>query len=175
MSASKGGAKGTDLPSEEDKKVSLSLDDANLTSNVGTTLYVAPEVLQSHSGRYTNKVDMYSLGIILFEMIYPLQTGMERVHVLQDLRGASIKLPTSLDAKQYAHQITLIKSFLSHNPHERPAALDVLQSDLLPPRSEEDYIQQALRTIANPNTPYYTKLMHALFSRQTGDLFFLIG
>ena len=156
---------------EKGHAASLSLDDSNLTSNVGTTLYVAPEVLQSDTGRYTNKVDMYSLGVILFEMIHPLQTGMERVHVLQDLRSPQIKLPKELDRKAFAGQISLIQSFLSHNPHERPAALDVLQSDFLPPRSEEDYIQQALRTIANPNTPYYTKLMHALFSRQIGTSF----
>lgn len=30
-----------------------------------------------------DQVDLYSLGIILFEMCYPLSTGMERVEVMK--------------------------------------------------------------------------------------------
>ena len=40
--------------------------------------------------RYTEKVDLYSLGIIFFEMCYkPLETTMERVKVLGNLRTVS--------------------------------------------------------------------------------------
>ena len=36
--------------------------------------------------QYSHKVDIYSLGIILFEMLVPFSTQMERVTVLSDLR-----------------------------------------------------------------------------------------
>ena len=44
------------------------------------------------------KVDIYSLGVMFFEMCYPpLPTGMERVKVLTALREPSIALPEDFD------------------------------------------------------------------------------
>ena len=60
-----------------------------MTGKVGTTLYVAPELGKAASVRvkYSQKVDLYSLGIIFFEMCYkPLTTSMERARVLGSLR-----------------------------------------------------------------------------------------
>jgi translation initiation factor 2-alpha kinase 4 len=45
---------------------------------------------------YNEKVDIYSLGIIFFEMCHPpLLTGMERIKVLSSLRLPEIVLPVS--------------------------------------------------------------------------------
>ena len=68
----------------------------SMTGKVGTTLYVAPELEKRCGGRvkYSQKVDLYSLGIIFFEMCYkPLTTSMERVEVLGNLRTVSACLP----------------------------------------------------------------------------------
>ena len=64
----------------------------SLTGKVGTALYVSPELGNNTQTRvkYTQKVDLYSLGIIFFEMCYrPLSTSMERVKVLGNLRTVS--------------------------------------------------------------------------------------
>jgi translation initiation factor 2-alpha kinase 4 len=54
-----------------------SLHDESLTVGVGTPFYLAPE--QNKVGtHYNQKVDIYSLGIIFFEMCYPFSTAMER-------------------------------------------------------------------------------------------------
>jgi translation initiation factor 2-alpha kinase 4 len=82
--------RGGDMASAD---VSLVADESvagdDLTGQIGTALYIAPEI--SSSGRvtsYTQKVDIYSLGIIFFEMCHPpLQTGMERIKVLTSLRS----------------------------------------------------------------------------------------
>ncbi|KAJ1992288.1 eukaryotic translation initiation factor 2-alpha kinase [Dimargaris cristalligena] len=140
----------------------------SMTSDIGTTLYVAPEVTQSLKGggsRYNQKVDMYSLGIIFFEMCYPLQTGMERVKVLHDLRRAEVVFPSEFPDHHLANQRRIIEWLLKHNPRDRPTSLELFQSDYLPPRMEDDYIQECVRTIANPNTPYYNRLMSALFDQ----------
>ena len=68
----------------------------SMTGKVGTTLYVAPELEKRSGGRvkYSQKVDLYSLGIIFFEMCYkPFTTSMERVKVLGNLRTVSAGLP----------------------------------------------------------------------------------
>lgn len=37
--------------------------------------------LQIHGSSYSHKVDIFSLGLILFELLYPFGTQMERVRV----------------------------------------------------------------------------------------------
>ena len=68
----------------------------SVAGEVGSTLYTAPEVGKRFGGRmkYSQKVDLYSLGIIFFEMCYkPFTTSMERVKVLGNLRTVSACLP----------------------------------------------------------------------------------
>lgn len=36
---------------------------------------------QIHGNNYSHKVDIFSLGLILFELLYPFGTQMERVRV----------------------------------------------------------------------------------------------
>jgi serine/threonine protein kinase len=38
-------------------------------------------VFQIHGNNYSHKVDIFSLGLILFELLYPFSTQMERVRV----------------------------------------------------------------------------------------------
>ncbi|KAJ8787987.1 hypothetical protein J1605_005645 [Eschrichtius robustus] len=52
---------------------------ARHTGQVGTKLYMSPE--QIHGNNYSHKVDIFSLGLILFELLYPFGTHMERVRV----------------------------------------------------------------------------------------------
>ena len=63
-----------------------------MTGKVGSTLYAAPELGNGASVRvkYSQKVDLYSLGIIFFEMCSkPFSTKMERIDVLNNLKTVS--------------------------------------------------------------------------------------
>ncbi|KAF9969485.1 hypothetical protein BGZ73_008146 [Actinomortierella ambigua] len=142
-------------------------DGQSLTTGVGTVFYVSPEVLHGGANgmRYNQKVDMYSLGIIFFEMCYPLSTGMERAITLRNLQQPEIIFPEGFPMDKMAAQAQIIRKLLNHNVKERPTSLELLQSDLLPPKMEDEYIQECVRTIANPNTPYYHRLMSALFAQ----------
>ena len=54
------------------------------------------------------KVDIYSLGIIFFEMCYkPLPTGMERVQVLGQLRLKEINFPEDFDQIHLQNQVNV--------------------------------------------------------------------
>lgn len=47
----------------------------SFTKDVGTASYVAPEVRSAGNGKYNEKADMFSLGVILLEMNMAFATG----------------------------------------------------------------------------------------------------
>lgn len=75
------------------------------TKEVGTTLYMSPE--QSDGRMYDYKVDIYSLGIILFELLVPFSTAMERIKTLTDLK--SLKFPDGFASKYPAEVISNVE------------------------------------------------------------------
>lgn len=58
---------------------------AKHTQQVGTHLYMSPEQLQGR--QYSYKVDIYSLGLILFELLMVFSTEMERIATIKMLRS----------------------------------------------------------------------------------------
>lgn len=91
--------------------------------------------------------------------------------------------PVFPDCFQEAHprQSQIICWLLQADPSARPSALELLQSSLLPPKLEDEYMKDAMRyhfgvtrvagfangsyrTIANPNTPFYHRLLAELFN-----------
>lgn len=78
---------------------------------VGTALYVAPELRVGGAACYNQKADVYSLGVILFEMFHaPFGTGAERIAVLMRLRRPEIALPESFLVEQNDKQLYLLRS-----------------------------------------------------------------
>lgn len=47
---------------------------------LGTSFYISPE--QNRKGSYNEKVDVYALGVVYFEMNCPFGTEMERSQVI---------------------------------------------------------------------------------------------
>ena len=142
--------------------VNESVDEtSDLTGQIGTTLYVAPEINSGRVVHYTQKVDIYSLGIIFFEMCYPLSTGMERVTKITKLRTADIEVPTDSDTILTSIQINIIKWLLNHDPAKRPNSQELLQSDYLPPpQVEETELKEMIRhTLNNPGGKGYRHLV----------------
>jgi eukaryotic translation initiation factor 2-alpha kinase 4 len=148
------------------EKINVPHGSHNMTTSIGTALYVAPEV-RSSIGTYNSKVDMYSLGIILFEMCYPPVVGMERAQVLQGLRQKQPILPEDFNITDRATQADILLSLVQHNPKDRPSSSGLLQSGKLPVQMESETIRQTLAGLSDPKSPYYQKMMAALFSKQT--------
>ena len=137
----------------------------DMTRSIGTALYVAPEVRSSVGGSYTSKVDMYSLGIIFFEMNYRPIVGMERAQVVEGLRQKQPTLPADFDMTDKALQASIIQSLLNHSAKDRPSSAELLQSGKLPVAMESETIRQTLAGLMDSRSPYYHKMMTALFSR----------
>ena len=66
---------------------------AELTRACGTRMYFSPEL--EHSGVYNQLVDVYALGIVLFEMMHVFKTGMERIKVIEQLKTSMCTPPAS--------------------------------------------------------------------------------
>nr|OQO18636.1 hypothetical protein B0A51_14368 [Rachicladosporium sp. CCFEE 5018] len=137
----------------------------DMTRSVGTALYVAPELRSGSGGSYTDKVDMYSLGIMFYEMCEPFATAMERIRALQLIRERGASLPAQYQASApKAAQGKLIKCLISHKPSERPSSTELLRSNILPLKIEDETIRQALDSLGDARSPYHQKMMSALFS-----------
>ncbi|CCH60122.1 hypothetical protein TBLA_0C03180 [Henningerozyma blattae CBS 6284] len=136
----------------------------NLTSQVGTALYVATEVMDG-KGSYNEKIDMYSLGIIFFEMIYSFSTGMERVQILKELRSSSIAFPSGFDSLKIKVEKKIIQLLLDHDPSRRPGAEKLLNSGLVPTKHQDEVIKEALRSIADPSSPWQQQVRETLFNQ----------
>ncbi|XP_006758006.1 PREDICTED: eukaryotic translation initiation factor 2-alpha kinase 3 [Myotis davidii] len=96
---------------------------ARHTGQVGTKLYMSPE--QIHGNNYSHKVDIFSLGLILFELLYPFGTQMERVRVLTDVRN--LRFPP-LFTQKYPREYMMVQEMLSPSPMERPEAAHVIEN-----------------------------------------------
>jgi translation initiation factor 2-alpha kinase 3 len=100
--------------------------DPRHTNNVGTCLYMSPEQLAGSP--YCNKVDVFSLGVIFFELLNPFKTEMERLNTLQQVRERQFpKFFTSC----FPEESELSKKLLSEKPSERPTANEILSHPVL--------------------------------------------
>ncbi|XP_072402239.1 eukaryotic translation initiation factor 2-alpha kinase [Diabrotica undecimpunctata] len=100
------------------------------TVEVGTQLYMSPE--QFGSNIYDCKVDIYSLGLILFELLVPCSTGMERIKTLTDVKQSIY--PPWFEEK-YANEHMLLENMLCVDPNKRLSTVGIKAR---PPFSRQD-------------------------------------
>jgi len=97
-----------------------------ITNAVGSPYYASPEQIAGHST--SNKVDIYSLGIILFEMYNPTITAMERAKALDNVRKGII---SEHFRSMYPKECALVERLTREDPNERPTTKEILSYDLL--------------------------------------------
>ncbi|KAJ3653768.1 hypothetical protein Zmor_013003 [Zophobas morio] len=100
----------------------------------GTKLYAAPEQLD---GQCDPKSDIYSLGIVLFELVERFRTDMERVQYIDDLRKG--KLPPHVHV-QHPQLAQIITQLMLKYPQDRPDATSLLKT--LTHGSDADYVRE---------------------------------
>ncbi|OXG72558.1 eukaryotic translation initiation factor 2-alpha kinase [Cryptococcus neoformans Gb118] len=149
--------------------IASTIDNIDQTSNIGTSLYIAPEVAISRS--YNEKADMYSLGIIFFEMCYPFKTAMERVHILTAVRQPSISFPPGWGPNHKSNEKEIIRRLLAHDPAARFKATELLRSPLLPTpeKRKEDY-DAVIFELTDPKSSHYGSLLDTLFDRTSHNI-----
>jgi translation initiation factor 2-alpha kinase 4 len=83
------------------------------------------------------QADMYSLGVVFFELWHPFGTAMERHIVLTDLKQKG-ELPPAWVA-EFPEQASLLRRLMSPSPSDRPSATELLQN-AFPPRMESELL-----------------------------------
>ncbi|XP_026276588.1 eIF-2-alpha kinase GCN2-like isoform X1 [Frankliniella occidentalis] len=138
------------------------LDESPLSS-VGTELYRAPEI---QSKKYDHRVDLYSCGVILFEMSYHMKTGTERLKVLKNIRTPDIVFPDAFLENTEDWQKEITEYLLQHDPDERPT-LDYIICRLSDnyPLQCSNIKEEMTRALSNPDSNSYKQVMDEFFSQ----------
>ncbi|XP_026672231.1 eukaryotic translation initiation factor 2-alpha kinase 1-like isoform X2 [Ceratina calcarata] len=92
----------------------------NHGSVFGTHMYAAPEQLQ---GKCDPKSDVYSLGIVLLELLVQTKTRMERIEIINGLKRG--QLPTAL-AATYPRWAHVVSQLVQIDPKKRPTTNQLL-------------------------------------------------
>uniref|UniRef100_A0A673SRL5 Eukaryotic translation initiation factor 2 alpha kinase 2 n=1 Tax=Suricata suricatta TaxID=37032 RepID=A0A673SRL5_SURSU len=90
------------------------------TAHTGTLQYMSPE--QMSSQEYGKEVDIFSLGLILAELLYICPTVSETLKIFEALRGG--KIPDVFESKEKI----LLQKLLSPEPQKRPHASEILET-----------------------------------------------
>ncbi|KAG0017011.1 Eukaryotic translation initiation factor 2-alpha kinase [Entomortierella chlamydospora] len=110
------------------------------TTAVGTVTYASPEQLARPNLGYDQKADIYSLGIIFFELYHPFSTLMERHAVLRTLRNG--ELPPDF-VSRWPKEAAFVLWLMAEDPRLRPTASEILEFDLIRKQKEEPIILSA--------------------------------
>lgn len=98
----------------------------SFSHSIGTFIYMAPENRLSQIS--TTKSDIFSLGIILFELLTHFDTDMERAVMLNKLRSSG-NIPQFL-TDQFPVQSNMLRELIAPDPKDRPTAEEILSSGI---------------------------------------------
>lgn len=87
---------------------------------------------------------MYSLGIILLELVSVFNTDMERIHIISELRQGHLS-PQIL--KKHPKLATIINQLVAKNAKDRPDATTLLQN-ITANVSESEVIKELKQQLA---------------------------
>lgn len=94
------------------------------TTILGSPITMAPELLnaQSSSSRYTNKADLWSIGVCFFHMIFgkppwEFKTMIELQTKVESQSGSNLSIPNEPKTSQSCKQ--LLRSLLTPDPNKR--------------------------------------------------------
>lgn len=126
----------------------------NLTgTQVGTPYYLSPELAQGI--KYTNSADIWSLGVVLYEMIYQKKPFKSRnvVGLLYKIKHDNVLFPNEYN---YQFLINLCMKLLNKKEIERPSATEIIHQ-LKDKVLNDEYVMVKIENKVNLNSCKYSK------------------
>ena len=114
-----------------DMTTTLSMSQSmTMTSNIGTPLYMAPEILNGES-HYSEKADVYSYGIVLCgvwneQIPYSDMTFSSPSELFRGVIDGNLRPSLKSDCPQ--PYVQLVSSCLQSDPHSRPSFSEISRS-----------------------------------------------
>ncbi|XP_015594446.1 serine/threonine-protein kinase Nek5 [Cephus cinctus] len=108
--------------------ISKRINREDAQTRVGTRMYMAPEVLRGH--RYGYKCDIWSMGIILYEMLTLKFPFASNSHVGMITRILEMK-PSKLPATVSEDCVRMLSKMLQKDPQDRPPSRYLVLCPLL--------------------------------------------
>jgi translation initiation factor 2-alpha kinase 4 len=96
----------------------------SLSIKVGTPLYLSPE--QAEGNFYDEKVDIFSIGLILFELCDKLTTNHQKIMSFANLRRGILPQEVEDNMK---HETAILKKLVQNDHSKRPSAQKILKMD----------------------------------------------
>ena len=106
---------------------SITIKGKNLTQELGTIYYIAPEVFMNN---YNEKADIWSCGIILYTMLcgHPPFCGNKENTIKSKILHSKLVFPSKEFKSVSKEAIEYIKHLLSYKPEQRPSAEEALNN-----------------------------------------------
>lgn len=101
-------------------------DHSTLTQNIGTPLYLSPE--QERGEPYDERVDIYSLGLIIFELYCIFSTHHEKHKRFIDLKRSGA-IPQLME-REYPLICELITMLTNPKLNERPFINEIREKEI---------------------------------------------
>ena len=135
-----------------------------ITMGIGTRFYCSPE--QEKSKNYDNKTDIYSLGIIIFEMLYKFDSLMERDIILTKVNQKGI-FPSDLDEVCGKNVANLIrKCTIRNEPEKRPSIKEIIESKLIPSFENKQKIIGQFEELLDKNLKLINDFMNIIIKKK---------
>lgn len=108
----------------------------HLRDTVGTVYTMSPELL---NGDYTEKNDVWSVGVISFMLLSSSMPfyGRDRPHIMRRILSGRYSFSSRRWTQVSSHAKTFVQSLLEADPHKRPSAAEAFKSEWLQTTAEE--------------------------------------